>query len=66
MASDLGKAEMRETRSPVVAESARTSHEEANGSEVSEVVGLRSKAGLLVGDAGLGWIWCFQLDTREC
>ena len=53
---DLGKADMRKTRSPVVAESARTSQEEANGSEVSEVVGLRSKTGLLGGDVGLGWI----------
>ena len=39
MVSDLEKSERRETRSLVVAESAITSREEANGSDVSEVVG---------------------------
>ena len=56
MVAELGKAEMRETRSPVVVKSAITSPEEANESEGSEVVGLRSRNGLLRGNAGLGWI----------
>ena len=47
---------MKKTQPPVAAESATTSQEEANRSEVSKVVGLRSNAGLLVGNAGLGWI----------
>lgn len=47
---------MKKTQPPMAAESATTSQEEVNRSEVSKVVGLRSNVGLPVGDAGLGWI----------
>ena len=39
MDSDLGKVERKETRSLAMADSANTSREEANGSNVFEVVG---------------------------
>ena len=56
MAAEVGKAEVRGIRSPVVVEDAITSREEATESEGSKVVGLRSKTGLLRGNAGVGWI----------
>ena len=66
MAAELGKAEVRGIRSPVVVDGAITIREEANESEGSEVVGLRSKTGLLRGDASLGAGSDVQVDTREC